>query len=223
MWRIQVLLMYFILTTMLVGSNNVCKKYRDGIHKENENRNYGYTDKQTIQSYSNMYCKKFDEKPQHRLYHFGTCSKLTDKYLRLVGETEDDINMFALTCNQRGMKWYNCINIMLELEKRCWDMYNAAFLITLVEHDKLMYIVEYTDMHVYYTTLLWMKNFQPLQCMENIVHNTSTRETVFVQFYYKWFKNQPNAKGCNCNKVINLYNSTKSSEERVKLLERQCL
>ncbi|XP_075237250.1 uncharacterized protein LOC142333703 isoform X3 [Lycorma delicatula] len=156
MWRIQVLLMYFILTTMLVGSNNVCKKYRNGIHKENEFRNEGYTNAKTIQSLRNMYCKKFDQNTQGKTYNGETCPKLTDKYLRLVGETEDDIN-------------------------------------------------------------------KPIKCMGDVVHNTPTRETVFVQFYYNWFKNQLNPKGCNCDKVVTLYNSKKSYEARVKVLKHDCL
>ncbi|XP_075237249.1 uncharacterized protein LOC142333703 isoform X2 [Lycorma delicatula] len=216
--------MYFILTTMLVGSNNVCKKYRNGIHKENEFRNEGYTNAKTIQSLRNMYCKKFDQNTQGKTYNGETCPKLTDKYLRLVGETEDDINKFAESCVHRGFKWYDCINRMLSLETRCWDMHNATFLIYLVDDDQMfMYIAIDTNMHVYYTTLLWLKNFQPIKCMGDVVHNTPTRETVFVQFYYNWFKNQLNPKGCNCDKVVTLYNSKKSYEARVKVLKHDCL
>ncbi|XP_075237182.1 uncharacterized protein LOC142333665 [Lycorma delicatula] len=224
MWRIQVLLMYFILTTMLVGSNNVCKKYRNGIHKENENRNYGYTDKQTIQSYSNMYCEKFGKKPERRIYNIATCSLSTDKYLKLVGDTEDDINMFAESCVRKGFKWHDCINVMLFLEKRCWDMHNATILIDLVtDLSMLWYIVIHTNMSVHYAAILRLRNFQPHYCINDILVNSTIRDTIFDQFYYSWFKNQPNAKGCNCNKVINLYNSADSSEERVKLLESECL
>ncbi|XP_075237529.1 uncharacterized protein LOC142333853 [Lycorma delicatula] len=224
MWRIQALMMYFILTTMLVGSNKICEKYRNGIYYKNENRNKGYTDKQTIQSHSNMYCEHFDKKPQRKIYHWGTCSKVTDKYLKLVGETEEDIKKFAEACLQRGFKWHVCINIMFFLEERCWDMHNATFLIELVQDfNLLMYIVRYTKMPVYYTAILRMKNFQPLNCIYDILHDWFIRDIIFVRFYYSWFKNKTNATGCDCIKVKDLYFRKNSDEDEVKLLESECL
>ncbi|XP_075237598.1 uncharacterized protein LOC142333890 [Lycorma delicatula] len=222
MWRIQDLLMYFILTTTLVGSNKVCKKYRYGILIANENRSKGYTVDIIIKSLGETYCNKFGRKSKS--WGFVSCSHFTDKYLRLVGENDPDIKKFAESCLERGFKWDDCINVMLSLEKSCWDMHNAIFLIQLVKDAKMLsYIESYPVLNVQYTQILRMKHFQPQNCMEAILKNDVIRYTIFDEFYYKWFKDQPDARGCECNEVIHIYNSTKSSEERVKLLERQCL
>ncbi|XP_075237151.1 uncharacterized protein LOC142333654 [Lycorma delicatula] len=223
MWRKQDLLMYFILTTMFVGSNGDCTEYINGIRKYNLYRESGYTDDQTIQSLVEMYCNKLGKNSRYG-FHSTKCLYLTDKYFRLVGENEYNIKKFSDKCMERGFKQVECIKVMLSLERRCWDMRNATFLIQLVKDIKmLLYIESYPVLNVQYTQILWMKNFQPQNCMEAILKNDVIRDTIFDEFYYSWFENQKDAKGCECNEVIRIYNSTKSSEERVKLLERQCL
>ncbi|XP_075237400.1 uncharacterized protein LOC142333772 [Lycorma delicatula] len=214
----------FIITVMFVGilSKSLCIKFRNGI-QQTDKRNNGYKDNNLIKSYSNMFCGKFGCKPQRNPFLSVTCSKSMDKYLKLVGESEGDIIMYADMCRQILHSWKVCFDVIDLLQKRCWDMHNATLLLKLIQNvDLLLKFVKNKDIFVYYTEVLMMNNFQPNKCIDEIIKNKQTRDEIFFHFYYYWYIDNPGAKGCDCTKVIEIYNSVRQDRKNEEMLSINC-
>ncbi|XP_075236255.1 uncharacterized protein LOC142333183 isoform X2 [Lycorma delicatula] len=183
----------------------MCVQYRNG-KKTRKWRSQGYTEEEDIQIYSYKFCSMYNRKPIEIFccHFFTSCAKRAAEYLKIVGENKEDIKSYAAECKKTNLNWNECLDIMFDLATKCWDMANATYLLQLINDKKLIMSLPKLIIEVSYTKVLYLKNFEPKLCIEDIMGSLTVRYA-FENNYYKWFQSNPTAKGCDCKKVITLY------------------
>ncbi|XP_075236289.1 uncharacterized protein LOC142333200 isoform X2 [Lycorma delicatula] len=217
----------FIVTLIIFTEvlSQKCMQYRKG-NPISQWRTKGYFVDKDIEFHSQKFCNKYETKSifKFHLHLFSSCKKKAAKYLQIVGENVQDIESYAIMCLKQDLDWSECLDIMSDLAKKCWDMLNVTYLFQLINDKKLIMSLPTVTIEVSYTKVLYMKNFEPKLCMKDIMGSLTVRYA-FENNYYKWFQSNPTAKGCDCKKVITLYYKYKKDGIPLdtNIFSRECL